>query len=171
MGSTVFLYLNTQQPPFDQPEVRRALSMSLDRAKMVEVAMFNYTAPADETGLSDTYSSWRLPRDEWEHQWTTHDPEAAGRILDEAGLVMGTDGFRVDAEGKRLQYDLLVVSGWSDWVRAAQITASGLRSIGVDVSVRTYDFGAWFNALQKGNSPWRSPGLSRAQLPSTSTAF
>ena len=57
MGSTVFLYLNTQQPPFDQPEVRRALSMSLDRAKMVEVAMFNYTAPADETGLSDTYSA------------------------------------------------------------------------------------------------------------------
>ena len=110
-----------------------------------------------------------LPRDEWEHQWTTRDPEAAGRILDEAGLVMGTDGFRVDAEGKRLQYDLLVVSGWSDWVRAAQITASGLRSIGVDVSVRTYDFGAWFNALQKG--PWRSPGLSRAQLPSTSTTF
>ena len=150
MGSTVFLYLNTLTPPFDRPEVRQALSMSLDRRKMVEVAMFNYTDPADETGLSDTYASWRLPREQWKLKWTSYDPERADSLLREAGFERGPDGYRIDGDGNRLEYDLLVVSGWSDWVRAAQITASGLRELGIDVSVRTYDFGAWFNALQKG---------------------
>jgi len=43
------------------------------------------------------------------------------------------------------------VSGWSDWVRAAQVIARGLRDVGIDATVRTYDFSAWFQRVQEGN--------------------
>jgi peptide/nickel transport system substrate-binding protein len=43
-----------------------------------------------------------------------------------------------------------VVAGWSDWVRAAQVIARGLREVGVEVTVRTYDFGAWAQRVQEG---------------------
>lgn len=58
---------------------------------------------------------------------------------------------RRDASGEPLRYQILTVSGWSDWVRAAQVIARGLQEIGVDASVRTYDFGAWFERVQKGD--------------------
>jgi len=43
-----------------------------------------------------------------------------------------------------------VVSGWSDWVRAAQLIARDLQAIGVDAHLRVYDFGAWMSRLQEG---------------------
>ena len=43
-----------------------------------------------------------------------------------------------------------VVSGWSDWVRAGQVIARSLQEIGVDAALKTYDFGAWFEKLGRG---------------------
>ncbi len=53
--------------------------------------------------------------------------------------------------GRRLAFTIEVVSGWSDWVRAAQVIARDLGDLGVDVSVRAYDFSAWFQRLQEGD--------------------
>lgn len=150
MGSTVFLYPNTTKAPFDRPEVRKALSMALDREQMVKVAMYNYTRPADVTGLSETFDAWRDASVVEAHRWTDHDPDKANALLDAAGLKRGPDGVRRDEQGEPLSFELIVVSGWSDWVRAAQITARNLSEIGVETRVKTYDFGAWFNKLQTG---------------------
>ena len=43
------------------------------------------------------------------------------------------------------------MSGWSDWIRAAQIISRNLKDIGINASVRTYDFGTWFSKLQTGD--------------------
>ena len=80
-----------------------------------------------------------------------HDPAAAGRLLDAAGLPRGADGVRRLPDGKPLRYEVLSVAGWSDWVRAAQVIARGLQEAGVDASVRTYDFSAWFQRVQAGD--------------------
>jgi peptide/nickel transport system substrate-binding protein len=150
MGSTVFLYPNTARKPFDTPEVRKALSMAIDREMMVKVAMYTYTRPSDGTGMSQTYDAWRDPDVAARATWVDLDTEKANSLLDEAGLRLGSDGVRRAENGDRMHYELIVVSGWSDWVRAAQIVASSLQKVGVSVEVKTYDFGAWFSQLQKG---------------------
>ncbi|NNE08580.1 MAG: ABC transporter substrate-binding protein, partial [Gemmatimonadetes bacterium] len=38
----------------------------------------------------------------------------------------------------------------SDWVRASQVIARALREVGIDASVKLFDFGAWFQKVQKG---------------------
>ncbi|MGC3999339.1 MAG: ABC transporter substrate-binding protein [Anaeromyxobacter sp.] len=150
IGGTIFLYPNTTRPPLDDARVRKALSMALDRKLMIDVGLYGYSRPADATALSDAYAGWRDPGLVERGTWVHHDVAEANRLLDEAGLGRGPDGIRRRPDGTPLTYEILTVSGWSDWVRAAQVMARGLREVGVDASVRTYDFSAWFQRLQEG---------------------
>ncbi len=150
-GSTVFLYANTTRAPFDDIQVRKALSMAIDRDLLVDVACYRYSRPADATALSDAYSAWRNETVADTADWVRHDLERANAILDAAGYRRGADGFRTLPDGTPWRYEILTVSGWSDWVRAAQVIARGLAEAGVDATVRTYDFGAWFQRVQEGN--------------------
>ncbi len=150
-GSSIFLYANTTKVPFDDVRVRKALSMAIDRDLLVDVALYRYSRPADATGLSDAYSAWRNPEIAASADWVGYDVQRANAMLDEAGFARGADGVRLLPDGKPWKYDILTVSGWSDWVRASQVIARGFREIGIDASVRTYDFSAWFQRVQEGD--------------------
>jgi len=149
-GSSIFLYANTTRSPFDTSRVRKALSMAIDRELLVEVALYRYSRPADATGLSDGYATWRDSAIVAEGDWVHYDVARANELLDEAGFARGEDGVRRLPDGTPLRYEILTVSGWSDWVRASQVIARGLHDVGIDASVRTYDFSAWFQRVQKG---------------------
>ncbi len=149
-GGTVFLYANTTRAPFDDVRVRKALSMAIDRQLLVDVAVYRYTRPADATGLSDAYATWKDPEVVAAADWTTYDLTRANALLDEAGYARGADGIRRLADGQPWKYEVLVVAGWSDWVRAARVIARGLGDLGIAASVATADFGAWFQQVQEG---------------------
>ena len=151
-GSCIFLYANTTRAPFDDVRVRKALSMAIDRDLLVDVALYRYSRPADATGLSDAYTAWRNPEIAASGEdWMRYDLAGANALLDAAGYPRAADGMRRKPDGTPWQYDILTVSGWSDWVRASQVIARGLRTLGVQATVRTYDFSAWFQRVQEGN--------------------
>jgi len=149
VGSTVFLYANTTRAPHSDLRVRRAISMAIDRKLLVEVAMYDYTRPADGTGLSDAFKSWRDP-EVAASPWVLHDLEAAKALFAEAGYRPDREGRLRGPDNKALDFEIAVVSGWSDWVRAAQVIARDLRKLGIEVSVRTLDFSPWFEKVQNG---------------------
>lgn len=149
-GSSIFLYSNCTREPFNDVRVRKALSMAIDRDLIVDVALFRYSRPADATGMSDAYTAWRNAEVVADGNWVRHDVEGANALLDEAGHQRGTDGIRRLPDGRPWKYEILTVSGWSDWVRASQVIARGLREVGIDATVRTYDFSAWFQRAQEG---------------------
>jgi peptide/nickel transport system substrate-binding protein len=150
-GSTIFLYANTAHAPFDDIRVRKALSLAIDRELLVEVAVHDYTRPADPTALSDAYTAWRNPDIAARGDWVRYDLDAANALLDEAGYARGADGMRYLDDGSPWEYEILTVSGWSDWVRACQLIARGFGELGIEASVNTYDFGAWFQRVQEGD--------------------
>jgi peptide/nickel transport system substrate-binding protein len=86
-----------------------------------------------------------------EGDWTKFDPGKASALLDEAGLKRGPEGFRTRPDGKPFKVDVNCVVGWSDWIIASQLMVKDLQSVGVDATLRTYEYGAWFNRLQVGN--------------------
>lgn len=150
VGNMVFLYLNNLEPPFDQVAVRKAISRGIDREKLVKVAMFNYTEPAHPSGMTRAFEKWRLPAEQAEGEWVRYQPEKASAELDRLGFKRGSDGWRRLPNGQVWSMNIAVVTGWSDWVRAAQIMSKNLQALGIDARMRTYDFGAYFSQLQRG---------------------
>ncbi len=146
VGTSVLLYPNNTDPMFSDVRVRKAISYAINREKIVQIAMHNYTKPAPVTGLSPAYGSWRAPKEDW----TTHNTQKAKKLLLEAGYSFDSANILRDPDGKQVSLRLSVVSGWSDWVRAAQVIAQQLSAIGIHTRVEGRDFGAWFSALQKG---------------------
>jgi peptide/nickel transport system substrate-binding protein len=152
LEGTVMLYPNTTKAPYSDVRVRKGLSYALNRERIVRIAMQNYTRPADATGLSDLYAKYHDPQVLAEEgDWTKHDPAKAAQLLDEAGLKVGAEGFRTLPDGRPWKVDVNCVIGWSDWIIASQIMVKDLRAVGIDATLRTYEFGAWFNRLQVGN--------------------
>lgn len=151
VGGTVMLYANTRREPLSDIRVRKAISMSINRSLLVKVAMYGYTRPADATGLHDGYARFRSDESLTSDNWVAFDVDRANKLLDDAGYHRNADGTRVDSDGKPLECDVHVVTGWSDWMRAAQIIAQGLRRVGIASAARAYDFSAYFDKLQKGD--------------------
>jgi peptide/nickel transport system substrate-binding protein len=168
LGGTIMLYLNTTRKPFDNVEVRKAISMAVDRTKIVQIAMYDYTKPADITGLSDAYPNYKVADPtSLGPNWATLNVDEANKALDAAGLTKGADGIR-QVDGKPMKYEINVVTGWTDWVSACEIMAQNLKAVGIDASVKPYDFSAWLDRVQKGDFDmsigWSSGGATPYQF-------
>ena len=149
-GGSIFLYPNNTRKHLKNKQFRKAISTAIDRELIAKVAMYNYTVPAHITGLSKGMAKWRNSNNQKE-KWNVYNQELAQNILDSLGYIKSSDNFLYDEDNNELKFEIIVVSGWSDWIRAAQIISRNLKTIGINASVRTYDFGAWFNKLQTGN--------------------
>ncbi len=148
VAGAIYLYPNHTVPALADSRVREAVSRALDRDRIAQVAMYDYTGPADATGLSEGHGDWKHKRAI--NDWAVHSPDRAAELLDEAGWRMGDDGVRVNEVGEPLTLEVATVAGWSDWVRAAQLIANDLGSVGIQARIRSHDFSAWFERLQRG---------------------
>jgi len=149
-GHTTFLHTNTKDPILSDVRVRKAISYAIDRELVVKVGMYNYTEPAHVSGVSGPMSKWHSPYLDQREDWTVYDPVKANIILNDAGFIKDETGLRYTQDGLPLELDIIIVSGWSDWIRSAQVVSQNLKNIGIKAKVKTYDFGAWISRMQKG---------------------
>ena len=83
-----------------------------------QVAMYDYTHPADATGLSDAYDTWRR-RGGGRRRRLGHAGRRPRPTSCSTPPVWPRDGdVRALPDGTPMSYDINVVSGWSDWVSA-----------------------------------------------------
>lgn len=143
--------LNTTKAPFDDVDVRKALSMAIDREAITSVAMQGYTHPADCTGLSDGYEIWRDAGVADGCDWTTRDVEAANALLDEAGYPAGAGGIRTLPDGSPFRFAISVGSASSDWLSVANIIAQNLADVGVEAQVNAPDWSAVVASYEDGS--------------------
>jgi len=148
-GPTVLLYVDTHTRPLDDVSVRKALSMALDRPRIVKEAMGGYPPAADATGLADSQKRWKDAALA-QAPWTRRDVAEANRLLDAASLARASDGVRAVAGGGEMRYALQIVRGWTDWMAAAEMIRQNLAEVGVAVTVKTLDYNGWDDALRRG---------------------
>ncbi|WP_277212679.1 ABC transporter substrate-binding protein [Isoptericola croceus] len=149
-GAMISWQLNTTREPYDDVDVRKALSMAIDREQVIDVAMQGYTKPADCTGLSGGYDTWRDEDLAGSCTWTTRDVDAANALLDEAGYARGADGTRTLKDGKPFTLKISVGSTSSDWLSVADIISQNLADVGVKASVDAPDWSAVTASYEDG---------------------
>ena len=150
-GGSIFFYLNTTIAPFDDIELRKAISMSINRDLINKVAMYNYTESAHQTALSGAFSKFRVSDDLIKENWVDYLPKEAQKKIQDLGYLRNKSGYWLDSNGNEIFITIGIVSGWADWIRAGQIISKNLNDIGIRTRVKTQDFGAWFNDLQTGS--------------------
>lgn len=116
---------NVARPPFDDVRVRQALSLAIDRRRIVAVAVHGYGEPSS-VAIPSTHPYARLRE-------AVRDTARADSLLDAAGWRLGSDGLRRRGS-QSLGFELLTV-GSSDNA-AEQLIQSDLARVGVHVEIR-----------------------------------
>ncbi len=123
--------VNFEREPFSDPNVRNALAFGIDREEIAEAAHFG-AATVNQTAIS--------PDSFWAHDYApySHDPEQARQFLEDAGV----DG---------LSLGLMVTNEFPQTVTVAEVIASQLGQIGIDVEIQTETFGTWLDRQGQGD--------------------
>lgn len=149
-GAMINWQFNNTKPMFQNVEVRKALSMAVDREQVVKVGMSGYTDPADCTGLSGSYSTWKDQSILDSCTWTKRDLKKAGEMLDAAGYKAGADGQRTTPDGKPFAFKISVGSTSTDWLSVANVISQNLADLGVKVTVDSPDWAAVVAGYEQG---------------------
>lgn len=148
-GSPVMLYPNLKNPLLKDVNVRKAISMAIDRNKIVQQAEFGYPQVSSPTGVQPRDTDYIAPK--YANLKFAQNQSGAIQLLENAGYKKGSDGIFVSPSGKKLSFTLQVVSGWSDWVSTCSLISQELKQIGIQVQVVQPQFGAYMSTLQSGN--------------------
>ncbi|MGH8931117.1 MAG: ABC transporter substrate-binding protein [Egibacteraceae bacterium] len=123
--------LNTARGPFDDPAVRRALSLSIDPVAVSQKATF---------GLFPPTHGMFLPSSPFALDWTRFDVAEANRLLDTAGWARGPDGVR-EKDGTRLEADLI---SYSETLNALSIPISEqAKAAGFALTPKQLEYQVW----------------------------
>jgi peptide/nickel transport system substrate-binding protein len=152
------LYLNLAEPGdadgtrphpiLGDQRVRQALELGINKQQLVDKVLAGKTKVAS----SDYPVGWAAPS----IQPTKYDPDAARRLLDDAGWQVGTDGIR-QKDGRPLHLTIATTSGNTLRENVEQLIQAGWKSIGVDVEIKNAAaavlVGEWADngIVQRGN--------------------
>jgi peptide/nickel transport system substrate-binding protein len=131
--------------------VRQAISLSLDRDQLVQIALAGHGKPGSVL-LPPAFGEYQLqvPAD---RQWNA-DPERAKRLLDDAGYDRtDADGTRLAPNGKRLEFRLIAIESTTVDVRAAQLFRDAAKRIGVKLDLQTMDENTLGNTVYNADAP------------------
>jgi peptide/nickel transport system substrate-binding protein len=128
---TQALYLRTDQPPFTDVRVRRAISQALDRQSLIEaVSGRGEPTPAIARGLAE----WSLPIDQLGEgaKYYRYDPKEAKRLLAEAGFPKG---FKTQINS---------TGGYGpDLLDVVQLAQRNLKDVGIETEMKLQEYGAY----------------------------
>ena len=129
---TTGLVFNVHQPPFDDARVRRAVSASIDRRRIVDAALAGYGRPAAGAVPPESPLALSLP--------TARDTALADSLLDAAGWRRGPDGARRRG-GRTFAVGLLTVGSGDNALE--QLIQADLAARGIHVAIRQAELGTF----------------------------
>jgi peptide/nickel transport system substrate-binding protein len=121
-----FIVWNTRRPPFDDPLVRRALTIAIDRPALVET-LWGGHARVGSSPIPSTV--WAHPPDL--EPWP-HDPEVARRLLAARGFADADGDGVLERDGQPFRFELSTTSGNQLRRDAVLLIQEQLRRVGVD---------------------------------------
>ena len=133
-GIPDFLAMNTKKAPFDNPKVRQAIALAINRSDIRDVAYLG----TGELGLEEvpTGSPWY---DKTGVFGATSDTAKAKQLLAESGFPSG------------LSIEYLGLSQYPELLKTGQVVRDELKKIGVNMTIKAVDVSVWYDAFVAGN--------------------
>jgi len=129
---TYYVGFDVSQPPFDDPRVRRAFTLAVDRQMLADVAMRGYEFPATggfiPAGMPGHSAGIGLP----------YDPDQARKLLAEAGYPGGRGFPAVESLAPRGRYPL-----------SESLQAQWRENLGVDIRWNMMEYGMFYDRLDR----------------------
>jgi peptide/nickel transport system substrate-binding protein len=146
-GSGDFVALNTSMAPFDDPDVRKAFNLAVDRDVIIQ-AVYGGAAAASYGPINKaTMGCW----DGVEDIGYGFDLEQAESLMEQAGWVDTDDDGVREKDGQPLQLTLTVGSNFEDRVKTAQILQEQYRALGVDIQIEQLEATMVIDKVWPGN--------------------
>ena len=129
-GIPDFLSMNTKVAPFDNPKVRQAVALAVNRADVRDVAYLG----TGELGLIEmpTGSAWYDATGAFA---TEQDVAKAKQLLADAGYPNG------------LTFEYLGLPQYPELLKTGQVVQDELKQIGVTMTIKPVDVSVWFDAF------------------------
>jgi peptide/nickel transport system substrate-binding protein len=147
------LMVQNDSPPWDQKEMRWALSYLIDWGPVVDLAYEGSTVPAwgiwpAYDGLQPYFDAIEDLREQY--PTATYDATKAEEILTAAGYEKGADGYWASAAGEKLHIDFLVQASDAEAMKVTTIVADQLEAGGIEVEVQALSDAVQENARLLG---------------------
>jgi ABC-type transport system substrate-binding protein len=136
-----FAYWNVNKPPFNDPRVRQAVSMGLNRENIINTIYagrgnWNNFIP---WALSEWWLDPRGPEMGPGAKYYKYDPAGAKALLAEAGFPNG------------LKVDMLSTPGYGQvFVQAVELVQQDLKAAGIDANIKMQEYTAYIATTFKG---------------------
>lgn len=134
LGPLLWLEVNLREKPLSDVRVRKAISMAIDRKKVVDIIWYGQGKPA--TGPLVSGNPWydkKLKPFEY-------NLKKANELLDQAGYPRGAGGTRFKMTQHFTPYG-------ESFVRLAEYTKNELGKLGIVVETQSADMGGWLKAV------------------------
>jgi peptide/nickel transport system substrate-binding protein len=157
------IYLNLDKPQLQDKRVRQALSWGLDRDELIKIG---------EEGLGTPVTTWLGSNPAFPELrnafFESYDPDKAAKLLDEAGWILGPDGYRYK-DGNQLT---IFLQTWRNDKALGEAIQIQWARLGVNTTVQhgTYSLiqtaretGEWVATIEAWGSFGNLPALLKVQ--------
>ena len=149
-ANTAWLEPNTTVKPLNDPVFRRALAESINVNQVVTQDYGNLVLPASPTGLLPTWSKY-IDKAAVAANGFKYDTADAASLLTKAGYPKDSSGMFENKDGSKIDLDLSVPQGWSDWEAARDMIVSSAKAAGIRITAKVKDFNTWQSDRNTGN--------------------
>ncbi len=138
INPVALIEFDVNNPPFDDPAIRKAISHAIDRQFLIDNIWFGF-GKAATSALSSNFEPTGLYSASDNYPGKP-DVAAAVKILDDAGI-------KADANGVRAKATLDLIPYGEDWRRAGEYVKQAMGDIGIELDLRYEDVPTWIKRV------------------------
>jgi peptide/nickel transport system substrate-binding protein len=149
-ANTAWLEPNTTRKPLDDPVFRKALATAINVNQIVAQDYHNLVLPASPSGLLPTWSKY-IDSSAVKANGFKYSTSNAASMLTKAGYKKDSSGYFENKDGSKIDLEISVPQGWSDWEAARDMIISSTKAAGIKVTAKVKDYNTWRSDRNTGN--------------------